>query len=474
MAGLRGTSNVAGTLNVVTDSPAPGLGAARDLIVPGGYDSVQGSFAAVTGAISTTLGYELSYPGGAYRKVQLQVVTGTFDPNPPPPPSGDSLTALVPSRLLETRQDPGLETGDGQGLGAGLQDNGSTIELQVAGRGGVPADASAVVLNITVTDARGAGFITVFPCGSPRPNASSLNYVAGATVPNAVIAKIGVGGKVCIYNSIATHVLADVNGYFPAGAKYTPIVPARLLETRADDGLTTVDGQGLGAGLREGGTTTELQVTGRAGIPGDAAAVVLNVTVTGATGAGFITVFPCGSPRPTASNLNYVAGSTVPNAVIAKIGVGGKVCLFNSVGTHLLADANGFFPAGAPFSALVPARLLESRPDPGLTTDDGQGLGLGLRDAGTTTELQITGRGGVPGTASAVVLNITATDARGAGFITVFPCGSARPNASNLNVTLGATVPNAVIARIGVGGKVCIFTSIGAHLLADANGFFPG
>jgi len=92
--------------------------------------------------------------------------------------------------------------------------------VQVGGRGGVPVDAAAVVLNVTVTEAGAAGFATVFPCGSDRPNASSLNFVTGSTVPNGVISKLGSGsssvGKVCVFVSQATHLVVDVAGYFPA------------------------------------------------------------------------------------------------------------------------------------------------------------------------------------------------------------------------------------------------------------------
>jgi hypothetical protein len=72
-----------------------------------------------------------------------------------------------------------------------------------------------VVLNVTVDDAQGDGYLTVFPCGSPRPNASNVNYFEGETIPNAVVAKIGVGGMVCIYTYAATDMIVDVNGYFP-------------------------------------------------------------------------------------------------------------------------------------------------------------------------------------------------------------------------------------------------------------------
>ena len=92
------------------------------------------------------------------------------------------------------------------------------------------------------------------------------------------------------------------------------------------------------------GDTIEVQVANRAGVPANASAVVLNVTVTGALGNGFVTVYPCGAARPTTSNLNFSAGQTIPNAVIAKVGVAGSVCLFTNVGTQLLVDVDGYFP----------------------------------------------------------------------------------------------------------------------------------
>jgi hypothetical protein len=123
---------------------------------------------------------------------------------------------LTPARVLETRQGAGLSTVDGVAQGLGLRGAGSVTELQVAGRAGVPADASAVVRNVAVTNAQSGGFITVFPCGGERPNAASLNYAAGQTVPNAVVAKIGANGTVCLFTLAATDLIADVNGYFPA------------------------------------------------------------------------------------------------------------------------------------------------------------------------------------------------------------------------------------------------------------------
>ena len=247
---------------------------------------------------------------------------------------------MVPARLLETRPDA-PPTIDGQSSGIGLRTSASTTELQITGRDNIPTDATAAVLNITVTDTQGPGFITVWPCGTPRPNASNLNYTTGDTIPNLVITKIGTNGTVCLYTTTNTHLIADINGYYTTGSSFVSLVPARLLETRAD-APATIDGQSSGIGLRTGGSTTEVQITGRDNIPADATAAVLNVTVTATQGPGFITVWPCGTPMPNASNLNYTSGDTIPNLVIAKIGDNGKVCLYTTTNTHLIADINGY------------------------------------------------------------------------------------------------------------------------------------
>jgi PKD repeat protein len=120
-----------------------------------------------------------------------------------------------------------------------------------------------------------------------------------------------------------------------------PIVPARLLETRSGAGNETVDGKFEGIGVRSGGSVTKLAVTGRGGVPADADGVMLNVTAISPAAAGYLTVYPCGTQRPLASNVNYVAGQVVPNAVLAKIGTGGTVCIYTRAATHLVVDVNG-------------------------------------------------------------------------------------------------------------------------------------
>ncbi len=145
--------------------------------------------------------------------------------SPPPPtapinattqpavvPPVPAYSPVVPARFVDSRG--GGSTIDGLLSGVGLRGAGVVTEVQVAGRGGVPVDASAVVLNVTATEAQGPGFVSVFPCGTDRPNGSSLNYVEGGTVANAVIAKVGVGGRVCVFTYAATHLIVDLNGYY--------------------------------------------------------------------------------------------------------------------------------------------------------------------------------------------------------------------------------------------------------------------
>jgi hypothetical protein len=382
-----------------------------------------------------------------------------------------SFVALPPARLLETR--PGLPTADGRFAGVGPRLGGTVTELDVAGRAGVRRKAVAVALNVTVTNATAPGFVTAYPCDAPRPLAAQVNFPARTDVATAVVVKLAADGRLCLFSPVDTDLLVDLNGYYPPGTSYEPLQPARLLETRADPGLATVDGQFLALGPRTAGQVTELQVRGRGGVPTDAGEAVLNVTVTAPSLPGFVTVYPCDGPRPTASNLNYPANATVTNAVVAPIDATGRVCLFTLVPAELVVDVNGYVPERASFVSVAPARLMDTRPDEGIVTIDGQQARLGLRPAGSTTALIVAGRASISSTARAVVLTVTVTGPTAAGFLTLHACGDPRPLASNLNFTAGTTVANLVTAEIGDNASVCVFTSVPAHLVIDVTNYHP-
>jgi hypothetical protein len=352
-------------------------------------------------------------------------------------------TAVTPSRLLDTR-----EASDGPRLSAGV-----ARTLQVSGRGTVPASgAVAVVLNVTVTEAVGTGFVTVWPTGVSRPLASNLNMVAGATTPNLVTVGLGSGGRVELFSSTDAHLVVDVVGWYASGL--VAVTPSRLMDTREGDG-----GIVLGPG-----ETRVLAVAGRAGIPATGAiAVALNVTVVDPSSAGFVTVWPSGA-RPNSSNANFVAGQTRANAVLVGLGSDGAVRLFNSSGqTDLVVDVAGWFDSG--FEPVAPRRLMDTR----------EGLGGIVLGPGESRRLTVVGVGGVPSSGvGAVALNVTGTEPTGAPFITVWPSLIDRPLASNLNLVPGETAPNAVIVGVGADGAINLFNSAGnTHLVVDVAGWYP-
>lgn len=380
------------------------------------------------------------------------------------PALGSRFTPLPPARVLDTRE--------GNGAPPGKVAAGGTVDLQVTGRGGVPASGvSAVVLNVTVTEPTALSFLTAWPAGEVRPVASNLNFSAGQTVPNLVVVKVGAGGKVSLYNYAgSTHVIADVSGWYGAsgatqGSRYHPVAPSRLLDTRT----------GLGAVLAKllPQTALDLQVTGRGGVPATGvSAVAVNVTVTEPAAGGFLTTWPTGGVLPLASSLNFAPAQTVANLAVVKVGADGRISIYNGGGgVHVIADVAGWFgpegeTTGARYHPLAPARVLDTR--------SGNGAPIAPLAGGTTMSLQVTGRGGVPATGvSAVILNVIAVDPAGGGYLTVWPNGETLPLASSLNFAAGQTVPNLVVAKVGAGGKVNIYNGGGtAHLVADVAGWY--
>jgi hypothetical protein len=371
-------------------------------------------------------------------------------------------------RLLDTR--PGAPTIDGQLAGAGRRESGTVTAIPVTGRLAVPADATSVVVNITADAPEATGYLSVFPCDAEVPVASNLNFRAGRTVAVLATSRLAADGSICVFNHGSTHVIADVAGWFgPSDLEMLP-APRRLLDTRP--GAPTADGTFAGAGARPAGSTLRLPVAGRAGVPGAAHTVVLSVTVDAAAQGGYVTVVPCDGPPTTASTVNHRPGDTVANAAMTRLGPGGEVCLYTSGQTDLIVDVAGWASAAALQPLDTPRRVLDTRQ--GSFTADGQFVGIGRQAAGSTLDLPVAGRVGVPADAGAVVLNVTADAARSQGFLTVHPGGSGRPTASNLNYQAGDTVANAVIAPVGADGGVCVFTSAATDLVVDVVGWLPG
>lgn len=370
--------------------------------------------------------------------------------------------AVTPTRILDTGSSP---------VGAG-----HTVILPVEGIAPLPSTGvSAVALNVTVVAPTRSGYITVYPDGDPqRPAVSNLNFVAGQTVPNLVVVQVQADGKIRLYNGSTgtVRLLADVSGYFTGSAApisqgaFGAVPPRRLLDTR-----TGIGGTAGPVGVHQ---VVSVRVTGNT-IPAGVSSVVLNVTVTSPSSSGYVTAYPHGARRPTASNLNFAKGQTVPNLVVAPVGAGGRVDLYNGSGgtVQLLADISGYFLAGDPvgrgaFGGLAPVRLLDTR------------AGIGAAKAAVPAVKALTvavgGRGGVPKAhVAAVVLNVTAVAPTSSGYLTVYASnpGATRPKVSNLNFRKGQTVPNLVMAPVTAGGTVTFYNGSGGtvQIVADVSGY---
>ncbi|MDH6137636.1 hypothetical protein P3T37_007069 [Kitasatospora sp. MAA4] len=383
------------------------------------------------------------------------VATPTLPAKLPAQPGTFVRTNLT--RLLDTRSATGVPTATPLGPDGNL-----SFSL------GLPAaDVKAVVLNVTATDTTADGFLTAYPDGAQQPSTSNLNFTAGQTVANLVTVPV-TDGKVDIHNRFGSvDVIADMSGYYTdnaalAGSTYLPVTPGRVLDTR--DGLGVPQGGPIGQF-----GTINVPVAGQGGVPQyGATSVVLNVTATDTTDAGFLTVYPHGTARPGTSNLNFAAHQTVPNLVTVPLGADGSVDIYNHLGTtDVVADVFGFYtaaPTGSGYTATGPTRLFDTREagghkvGPGQTLSRPVALGSGL---GSTK-------------VSAVVLNVTATGPTSDGFLTVFTgAGSTPPGTSNLNFTAGQTVPNLVIVPVDDSGMLNFYNRFGSvDLVVDLFGYF--
>jgi len=396
----------------------------------------------------------------AWLKTQLDAIPGIGIP-PPPAQHCSAAAAIgqpsaVPTAMGPVAPDPGagfagteprriLDSRTGRPLGAGR-----AIELQVTGRAGVPASASAAVLNVTAVGPCDPGFLTVFPCGSAGPPlASNVDYVAADVRPSLAVARLGAGGRACIYSMVQTDVVVDLMGWFDAAATALPVAqsPVRLLDTRT-------------TGRVVGGTAIGLTAA-PAGTPG----VILNVTGVDATAPGFLTVWPAAADgscdpatRPATSNVNVAGRDPVANAVMVRTGGQGRVCVFSFSDSHVVVDLDGVLAAvgRSQLQAATPQRVLDTR------------NGMGVVPAGGTVPVV------VGGGATGAVLTVTAVQPDDRGFLTVWPAApdgscqpASRPLASNLNYAAGQVVANLAVTSVGGAGRVCVYSFAATHVVAD-------
>jgi hypothetical protein len=374
--------------------------------------------------------------------------------------TGQRYTAADPVRVLDTRTGLGVRAGR---LGAG-----QAVDLQVIGTAGVPAGATAVVLNLTGVSASARTDLRAYPTpvtSRPLPLVSNLNLDPGSTRANLVTVAIGNLGRVRLRNGGGSaHVLADLAGWYApsAGSSFRAVDPVRLLDTRR------------GAPVGPGGLV-DLRVGGTGPVPADATAVALTVTAVGATADTDVRVYPGGADPaavPQVSNVNAPSDAPVPNLVLVRVGDDGTVRLRNARGrVHVLADLAGYYsadPAGDLFRAVTPRRVLDTRVRLGTAAGSPTRLG-----PGGTTSLTVGGATTVPRYASAAVLNLTGVSATARTDLRAYPATAATaPLVSNLNLDRGSTAADLAVVKLG-GGAVRIRNTAGSvAVVIDAAGWF--
>ena len=376
-----------------------------------------------------------------------------------PVPGASVFTGRTPVRIVDTR--------DGTGVPAGLPAAATRITVPLRGRFGVPADATAVAVQLTATDGTAAGYVSLVPDAGLLGRTSSLNIdEAGETIANSAVVPIGPDGSIVMYTMSPTHLVLDLAGWWTpttaasAAGRFEPIGPARFLDTRPDSRV------GHTGGKPAAGSITTIQVTGRSGVPAiGVSAVVLNVTIDAPESLGFVQAAPAATLTPgTSSTLNVGSiGKVMAASTIVPIDSEGRIAVYAQPSTHLIVDVAGYITGdGAPV-ALDGMFVAYDRIDRAL---DSRGF------SGTDPRVTAGGRRQIFSAGSAVVGNLAVTSTGGPGFVQLGPNDSMVNGAtSNINPTRAEeTVANAFIVPTG-GGAVGLYTSVDTHVIVDVSGY---
>ena len=292
---------------------------------------------------------------------------------------------------------------------------GSVVQIKTG------APSATVIGTVTVTEPEGPGFVTAYPCTSARPNASNLNFVAGQTIATGAVVRTDGDGNICIFASATAHVIWDQSSETDLPAH----LATRILDTR-------------NFGYLPGNSVVRIPT----GAP--SATVFGTLTVTGPAIAGFLTAYPCTSPMPLASNLNYAAGQTIATGTAVRTDANGDICVYSNAATHVIWDqvSENTLPSH------LAVRLADTRASAALS-------------AGQTLRVHA----GVP--AATILGTVTAVDPLANGYLTVYPCSQPRPDASNLNYATGQTIATGTSVPADGNGDLCIYTNATTHVIWD-------
>jgi hypothetical protein len=326
--------------------------------------------------------------------------------------------------------------------------------------------AGGTVITITGENLTSGESVTVGGSAATAVTFNSATSITATTPPGSV----GFADVVVTTAAGASQGGGSDGFLYEADGAYHALDPSRVADTRDGSGLPYA-GQAPGPGQ-----VLDVSVTGLDGVPRTGVeAVVVNITVTAPTRAGYVTAYPTGLAVPDSSTIDFLAGQTDANLAEVAVGRGGQISLYNLQGwTQVIVDVEGWYDSTSPtagaglFNSLSPERIADTRPGTN-TPYSGDSIG-----PGQDLTIQVSGAGGVPVSgAEAVVLNVTAVDATAPGDLTVYPAGTAEPTTSNLNFSPGQAIPNQDVVELGTNGKIIVTNSSGStDVIVDVAGWY--
>jgi hypothetical protein len=400
---------------------------------------------------------------------------------PAPPLAVDSkpssFTALSsPVRLLDTR--PSSFIGPANLVGPFPQF--SIVDLPIVAGGVVPANATAIAVNVTSTDSLSRFYVQALPTlAGTIGDFSTVNIAAPNQIrPNFAIVPLG-QGSISVFMPNGGNVIVDAMGYFTsvepgapatAAGRFVPVNPRRVLDTRPEQPGPVPAGW---APHRPAiGERVRVEVPADAGVPvSGVAALVVNVTATDPGGPGYLQAIPSGGAIGQTSTVNYGTGESAATHAIVPLGESGTISVFTSNTAHIVVDVMGYITAGTAAAAttglfvpLAPSRFYDSRVLP-----------RSIHPGGSTTTIPLAGAPfAVPLGVAALSMNVTADGETLPGFITAYPSDGVFPVSSNLNFVTDTPVANAALVKLSPTGTLNTFVNVATHVIIDVNGYFTG
>lgn len=354
-----------------------------------------------------------------------------------------------------------VDTRTGLGGHQGLVTAGQSITFSLAEVLGEAAGARVPVsLHVTATGSTGDGFLTVHEGGRLRPQTSNVNYLAGQTVTNHVMVSTDAQGAVTVYSHASSHVVVDVTAVHDPAAMTVLAEPVRAVDTR-DSGEH---------GRLPGGGHLHVDPVGAGALPEgiNPAAVIVNVTSTGSTAAGFVSVYPGGKAYPHTSTINYELGQTVAGLAVVGLAVGSDsgLSVYPHSDTHLVVDVLGWVDDADTYPQFAPVRAVDTRVTQPEMVPAGSAFSVDVGSFGLPV-----GRGQAPGAARDVLVNMTVTGGREDGFLTAFAGGTMRPDVTMLEYGAGQTVAVSAYVPVGAAGTVGVYVAGATHVVVDVVGY---